>query len=398
MVLALVVIVVVTALVFDYINGFHDPANSIATVVSTRVLSPGQAVLWAAFFNFAAAFLFGTAVAKTMGSGMIDIKVVTSSVILAGLIGAIVWDLITWYYGLPTSSSHALIGAYAGAAVAKAGTAAIVTAGWTKTLIFIVLAPLIGFALGFLFMVLIMWIMRPFAPSRVDRYFRKLQLLSAAMYSLGHGANDAQKTMGIIAGVLFAGGYLTEFTIPLWVVLAAHAAIALGTLSGGWRIIHTMVSKITAWFGGRGTEAGDRGRGEHRSGLVVGGFRHGTGGTTVPSARIACIRARTRGGRGRGSGRQFHGHHLRDLQGTIHQGPAVLRLQHAPGRRRAPVGQHGDPAGREPGQVVQCIKRHQPGDDRTSLLHRQRPVVAESTVHQSYIPYAPSFRSGDDQR
>jgi PiT family inorganic phosphate transporter len=244
-VLALVIIVVLTALVFDYINGFHDAANSIATVVSTRVLSPGQAVIWAAFFNFAAAFLFGTAVAKTMGSGMIDIKVVTSSVILAGLIGAIVWDLITWYYGLPTSSSHALIGAYGGAAVAKAGMAAIITSGWTKTLIFIVLAPFIGFALGFLLMVAISWIMRPVAPSRVDRYFRKLQLVSAALYSLGHGANDAQKTMGIIAGALFAAGYLTEFRIPFWVEMAAYSAISLGTLSGGWRIIHTMGSKIT---------------------------------------------------------------------------------------------------------------------------------------------------------
>jgi inorganic phosphate transporter, PiT family len=244
-VLALVVIVVLTALVFDYINGFHDAANSIATVVSTRVLSPGQAVVWAAFFNFAAAFLFGTAVAKTMGSGMIDIKVVTSSVILAGLIGAIIWDLITWYYGLPTSSSHALIGAYAGAAVAKSGMVAIIWSGWTKTLIFIVLAPLIGLVLGFVIMVAIMWIMRPFAPSRVDRYFRKLQLVSAAMYSLGHGANDAQKTMGIIAGALFAAGYLTEFRIPFWVEMAAYSAISLGTLSGGWRIIHTMGSKIT---------------------------------------------------------------------------------------------------------------------------------------------------------
>ncbi len=243
--LALVIIVVVTALVFDYINGFHDAANSIATVVSTRVLSPGQAVIWAAFFNFAAAFIFGTAVAKTVGSGMIDISIVTSSVILAGLIGAIVWDLITWFYGLPTSSSHALIGAYAGAAIAKAGQAALIPAGWTKTLLFIVLAPMIGFALGFVFMVVIMWVMRPFAPSRVDRYFRKLQLLSAALYSLGHGANDAQKTMGIIAGALFAGGYIREFTIPLWVEMAAYTAIALGTLSGGWRIIHTMGSKIT---------------------------------------------------------------------------------------------------------------------------------------------------------
>ncbi|MBY0495246.1 MAG: inorganic phosphate transporter [Cyanobacteria bacterium] len=243
--LALVILVVVVALVFDYINGFHDAANSIATVVSTRVLSPGQAVLWAAFFNFAAAFIFGTAVARTVGSGMIDIKVVTSSVILAGLIGAIVWDLITWYYGLPTSSSHALIGAYAGAAIAKAGVASLIPGGWTKTLIFIVLAPLIGFALGFVFMVLIMWVMRPFAPSRVDRYFRKLQLVSAALYSLGHGANDAQKTMGIIAGALFAAGYIHEFTIPFWVEMAAYSAISLGTLSGGWRIIHTMGSKIT---------------------------------------------------------------------------------------------------------------------------------------------------------
>jgi PiT family inorganic phosphate transporter len=243
--LALVVIVVLTALIFDYINGFHDAANSIATVVSTRVLSPGKAVVWAAFFNFAAAAVFGTAVAKTVGSGMIDIAVVTTSVILAGLLGAIVWDLITWYYGLPTSSSHALIGAYAGAAVAKAGQAALLPAGWTKTLIFILLAPLIGFVLGFLIMTAIMWVLRPLAPSRVDRYFRKLQLLSAALYSLGHGANDAQKTMGIIAGALFTAGYIQEFTIPFWVELAAYSAIALGTLSGGWRIIHTMGSKIT---------------------------------------------------------------------------------------------------------------------------------------------------------
>jgi PiT family inorganic phosphate transporter len=243
--LALVILVVVVALIFDYINGFHDAANSIATVVSTRVLSPGKAVVWAAFFNFAAAFIFGTAVAKTVGSGMIDIAVVTTSVILAGLIGAIIWDLITWYYGLPTSSSHALIGAYAGAAVAKAGVVAIVPAGWTKTLIFILLAPGIGFGLGFLFMVAIYWACQNTKPSRVDRHFRKLQLASAAMYSLGHGANDAQKTMGIIAGALFAGGYISEFTIPFWVEMAAYTAISLGTLSGGWRIIHTMGSKIT---------------------------------------------------------------------------------------------------------------------------------------------------------
>jgi len=233
------------ALAFDFINGFHDAANSIATVVSTRVLSPGKAVIWAAVFNFVAAFAFGTAVAKTVGSGLVDIKIVTFSVIFAGLFGAIVWDLITWYYGLPTSSSHALIGGYAGAAVAKAGIVAIVPAGWTKTLIFIVLAPLIGMTLGFVLMVLLLWIFQNFSPSRVDHWFRRLQLVSAAAYSLGHGGNDAQKTMGIIAGVLFAGGYISTFRIDLWVILMAHAAIALGTLSGGWRIIHTMGSKIT---------------------------------------------------------------------------------------------------------------------------------------------------------
>ena len=236
---------IVVALVFDYINGFHDAANSIATVVSTRVLTPGKAVVWAAFFNFVAAFTFGTAVAKTVGSGLVDISVVTFAVIFAGLMGAIIWDLITWYYGLPTSSSHALIGGYAGAAITKAGWGAILIAGWTKTLIFIVLAPLIGMSLGFLLMVIILWTFSRTSPGRVDHWFRRLQLLSAAAYSLGHGGNDAQKTMGIIAGALFAGGYIAEFRIDLWVVLAAHAAIALGTLSGGWRIIHTMGSKIT---------------------------------------------------------------------------------------------------------------------------------------------------------
>jgi inorganic phosphate transporter, PiT family len=240
-----VVALIGVALTFDFINGFHDAANSIATVVSTRVLSPGKAVVWAAAFNFIAAFAFGTAVAKTVGSGLVDIDVVTFSVIFAGLVGAIVWDLITWYYGLPTSSSHALIGGYAGAAVTKAGFAAIILSGWTKTLVFIVLAPLIGMTLGFTLMICVMWIFRNFSPTRVDRWFRRLQLLSAAAYSLGHGGNDAQKTMGIIAGVLYAGGYIQQFRIDLWVVLAAHAAIALGTLSGGWRIIHTMGSKIT---------------------------------------------------------------------------------------------------------------------------------------------------------
>jgi PiT family inorganic phosphate transporter len=242
---ALVVLVILVALVFDYINGFHDAANSIATVVSTRVLKPGQAVIWAAFFNFVAAFVFGTAVASTIGKGMIDINSVTTAVILAGLIGAIVWDLITWYFGLPTSSSHALIGGYAGAGIAKAGTAILIPSGWTKTLIFIVLAPGIGLVLGLTFMTMVFWLFRGFGPSRVDRWFRRLQLVSAALYSLGHGANDAQKTMGIIAGALLAGGVIPEFRIDLWIVLAAHAAIALGTLSGGWRIIHTMGQKIT---------------------------------------------------------------------------------------------------------------------------------------------------------
>jgi PiT family inorganic phosphate transporter len=241
----IVVALIFVALIFDYINGFHDAANSIATVVSTRVLSPGRAVIWAAFFNFVAAFTFGTAVAKTVGSGMIDIKIVTFSVILAGLAGAIVWDLFTWYFGLPTSSSHALVGGYAGAAVAKAGFAALVPGGWTKTIIFIFLSPLIGITVGYALMIAISWIFRWTPPSRVDRWFRRLQLLSAAFFSLNHGANDAQKTMGIIAGVLYAAGYIQSFYIPFWVVLIAHTAIGLGTLAGGWRIIHTMGSKIT---------------------------------------------------------------------------------------------------------------------------------------------------------
>ena len=240
-----VVILIAVALTFDYINGFHDAANSIATVVSTRVLTPGRAVVWAAVFNFVAAFTFGTAVAKTVGSGLVDLSIVTFAVIFAALMGAILWDLITWYYGLPTSSSHALIGGYAGAAIAKAGWGSIILSGWTKTLIFIVLAPLIGMVLGFALMVAILWAFSGMSPGKVDHWFRRMQLVSAAAYSLGHGGNDAQKTMGIIAGILFAGGYISEFRIDLWVILAAHAAIALGTLSGGWRIIHTMGSKIT---------------------------------------------------------------------------------------------------------------------------------------------------------
>jgi inorganic phosphate transporter, PiT family len=241
----LVVALIGVALVFDYINGFHDAANSIATVVSTRVLSPGRAVIWAAFFNFIAAFTFGTAVAKTVGAGMIDINIVTFAVVFGGLTGAILWDLFTWYVGLPTSSSHALVGGYAGAAVAKAGFAAVILSGWTKTIIFIFLSPLIGFGGGWLLMTSIFWLFRWTPPSRVDRWFRRLQLVSAAFFSLNHGANDAQKTMGIIAGILFAAGYIENFRIDLWVVLICHAAIALGTLAGGWRIIHTMGSKIT---------------------------------------------------------------------------------------------------------------------------------------------------------
>src|SRR5687767_13848715 len=233
-----VVALIVVALTFDYINGFHDAANSIATVVSTRVLTPGRAVVWAAAFNFIAAFTFGTAVAKTVGKGLVDINVVTFAVIFAGLMGAIIWDLITWYYGLPTSSSHALFGGYAGAAIAKAGFGSIIVAGWTKTLIFIVVAPLIGLIIGLGMMTAFSWGFRRTTPTRVDRLFRKLQLVSAAGFSLMHGANDAQKTMGIIAGVLYTADYLPEFTIPFWVVLAAHLAIGLGTLSGGWRIIH----------------------------------------------------------------------------------------------------------------------------------------------------------------
>ena len=254
--------IIVVALIFDYINGFHDAANSIATVVSTRVLTPGKAVVWAAFFNFVAAFGFGTAVAKTVGAGMVDLSVVSFAVIFSGLLGAIVWDLLTWYYGLPTSSSHALFGGYAGAAVAKAGFSAIIVSGWYKTIIFIVLAPMIGMVVGLLMMASSLWVFRRSTPSKVDHFFRRMQLLSAAAFSLMHGANDAQKTMGIISGALVTGGFLqmngSDLPIPIWVVLLAHTAIGLGTLSGGWRIIHTMGSKITKLqpIGGFAAETG----------------------------------------------------------------------------------------------------------------------------------------------
>jgi PiT family inorganic phosphate transporter len=256
----LVLITCLVALMFDFLNGFHDAANSIATVVSTRVLSPKLAVLWAAFFNFVAAFMLGTAVAKTIGKGMIQLDIVTQYVVLAGLLGAIVWDLLTWWWGLPTSSSHALIGGYAGAAIARAAMLrgwdraadVILWSGWTKTLIFILVAPLMGLVLGFTFMIAMYWIFQNKTPLKVDTWFRKLQLLSAAAYSLGHGGNDAQKTMGIIAGALFTGGFITKAEMAgnwgrfHWpIILCAHMAISLGTYFGAWKIVHTMVSKIT---------------------------------------------------------------------------------------------------------------------------------------------------------
>jgi PiT family inorganic phosphate transporter len=252
-----VLAIVGVALIFDFINGFHDSANSIATIVSTRVLPPSVAVGWAAFFNFVAAFGFGTAVAKTVGSGLIDISIVDPVVILGGLVGAIVWDLITWYYGIPSSSSHALIGGYGGAAVAKAGVDALILGGWVKPLLFIFVAPLLGMVLGLVLMVATAWTFRRARPRSVDKYFRRMQLASAAAYSLSHGTNDAQKTMGIIVGLLVSSQHLfrefpiqafhlTDAThIPTWVILSAHAAIAAGTAAGGWRIVKTMGSRLT---------------------------------------------------------------------------------------------------------------------------------------------------------
>ena len=245
--MALIVFVIIISLVFDYTNGMHDAANSISTIVSTRVLSPRLAVLWAAFFNFVAFLIFGTAVASTIGKGMIDISTVTPTVILAGVVGAISWNLITWYFGLPSSSSHALIGGYAGAAIARSGFGALILGGWDKTLIFIVLAPVIGLVLGYALKVAASWAIfrSKQAPTTVDKWSRVLQLFSAAAFSLGHGSNDAQKTMGIITSLLVAGGLISTFKVPLWVILSCHTAIALGTLSGGWRIVKTMGQKIT---------------------------------------------------------------------------------------------------------------------------------------------------------
>jgi len=260
--LGLVILIIVAALVFDYTNGFHDAANSIATVVATRVLSPGLAVIWAGFFNFIAVVVFGTAVAKTVGGDMVNIAAIPADdrlyVLLAGVLGAIAWNLITWYFGLPTSSSHALVGAYAGSAMASFIShfgfyniqTVLIAEGWLKTLAFIVLSPVIGMLLGYVLMVAVYWIFRRVSVRRVDRWFRVGQLFSAAAYSLGHGGNDAQKTMGIITIVLVAGGFLQMTPagklpdIPRWVEVAACGAIALGTLSGGWRIVKTMGTKI----------------------------------------------------------------------------------------------------------------------------------------------------------
>jgi PiT family inorganic phosphate transporter len=242
---AAIVALVVLALSFDFLNGFHDSANSIATVVSTRVLSPRYAVLWAAFFNFVAFLVFGLHVANTMGKGIIDISVVDKQVIFGTLMGACCWNVITWLLGLPTSSSHALIGGMIGSALVKAGPGSLVVSGIVKTVAFIFVSPIAGLLLGFLFGIAVHWIFRKSAPASVDHVFRKGQLVSAALYSLGHGGNDAQKTMGIISGLLFSAGYLGDkFHIPLWVVLSCHAAIAFGTMFGGWRIVKTMGQKV----------------------------------------------------------------------------------------------------------------------------------------------------------
>ncbi|CAO3361078.1 inorganic phosphate transporter [Azospirillum melinis] len=241
-----IAVIVLVALAFDFINGLHDAANSIATVVSTRVLSPKLAVLWAAFFNFIAFLFFGLHVATTIGTGLVDPLVMDPAVILAALIGAIGWNLITWYLGLPSSSSHALVGGIAGAGIAKAGFGAIIASGFTKTAVAIVLSPGIGLLLALFLMLVLSWALRRAAPFAVDRQFRHWQLVSAALYSLGHGGNDAQKTMGIIAVLLFSQGMLGDtFHVPFWVIIACQLAMGLGTMMGGWRIVRTMGSRIT---------------------------------------------------------------------------------------------------------------------------------------------------------
>ena len=245
--ITLIVFIVLIALVFDFLNGFHDAANSIATIVSTRVLTPRKAVLWAAFFNFLAAFLFtGHNVAKTIGKGLVTPSLVNEYVILAALLGAIAWNIITWYFGIPSSSSHALMGGLGGAAIMRAGFGSIIWSGWIKTLVFIVVAPMLGMVLGFGMMMLLMWMFHKHPSSKINGVFRKLQLVSAAVYSLGHGMNDAQKTMGIIAMALFSKGFLgPTFYIPNWIIFACYAVIAIGTMFGGWRIVKTMGTKIT---------------------------------------------------------------------------------------------------------------------------------------------------------
>jgi PiT family inorganic phosphate transporter len=243
--LGLVVLIVLVALCFDYVNGFHDAANSVATVVATRVLTPGQAVTLAAFFNFAAAFFLGTGVAATIGRGFVNTKIVTPYVILAGLIGAVGWNLLTWYLKLPVSSSHALIGGYAGAAIAKAGAGGLVLGKWPSTLLFIVVAPILGLVLGYALMLAVYWGFRHFSPARMDRWFRHLQIISASLLSCAHGTNDAQKSMGIITAVLVAAGFEKTFHVPDWVVLSCAAAMGLGTLSGGWRVVYTMGTRLT---------------------------------------------------------------------------------------------------------------------------------------------------------
>jgi len=253
---SLLVIVIALTLLFEFSNGWHDAANSIATVVSTRVLTPLRAVAWAAFWNFIAAFVFGTAVASTIGKGMIHIEMVTQQVLLAGLLGAISWNLITLTLGLPTSSSHALIGGYGGAAVAHAGYKALIVSGWIKPVIFIFLSPVVGMVLAIILTTIASWIVQGQRPRKVDRVFRSLQLLSAALFSLGHGTNDSQKGMGIITTALVAGGLLKSFAVPYWVIICCHLAMGGGTMAGGWRIIKTMGQRITKLtpFGGFAAE------------------------------------------------------------------------------------------------------------------------------------------------
>jgi PiT family inorganic phosphate transporter len=243
--LEVVLIAVFIALVFDFLNGFHDSANSIATIVSTHVLSPKYAVIWAAFFNFVAAFTFEVKVAKTIGSGLVQISAIDIYVLVAGLAGAIAWNLFTWYFGIPVSSSHALVGGYGGAAVFKLGFGCLIASGWIKIIAFIFIAPIVGLILGLLNMWITTWVVRNQKPRRVDKIFRKLQLVSAAFYSFGHGTNDAQKTMGIIVGILYSAKYLDHFYVPFYVILMCHFAIAMGTLFGGWRIVKTMGMSIT---------------------------------------------------------------------------------------------------------------------------------------------------------